>query len=135
MVEQIHTDIFHYERLNSLCRICGERSKRSRDSMPAKQCKNYGQELARCYGLHISDETNGTLYSSTFCLKCYVRLAKLRNSAQPSEGILKTAKYQIENAKSVWTPFDSTVEVADCVVCSKFEGCLLYTSPSPRDDY
>ena len=63
---EIHKDLLHCEKLISLCRICGERSKRRSDLKPVKLCRNYVSELARYYGLHISDETNGTLYSSTF---------------------------------------------------------------------
>ena len=117
---EIHTDLLHCEKLFSLCRICGERSKRRSDLKPVKLCRNYVSELARYYGLHISDETNGTFYSSTFCSKCYIRLVKLNNSTHPSEGVLKSTKNQLEYANRVWTPFDSTVEVADCSVCCKF---------------
>ena len=115
-----HTDLLHCERLNSPCRICGERSKRCSDLKPVKLCRNYVSELARYYGLHISDETNGALYSSMFCSKCYIRLVKLNDSTHPSEGVLKSAKDQIEYANRVWTPFDSTAEVVDCSVCCKF---------------
>ena len=120
MAAEIHTDILHYERLNSLCRICGGRSKRQRDPNPLL-CKNYVFELAKCHGIHISDETNGTLYSSTFCTKCYTRLARLKNTPCPSQRCLQSANDRIENAKRLWTPFDSTVlEVADCAVCCQF---------------
>ena len=117
---EIHTDLLHCERLNSLCRICGERSKRRSGLKPFKLCRNYVSELARYYGLHISDETNGTSYSSTFCSRRYIRLVKLNNSTHPSEGVLKSANDQIEYANRVWTPLDSTVEVADYSVCCKF---------------
>ena len=116
---EIHTYLLHCERLNSLCRICGERSKRC-DLKPVKLCRNYVSELARYYDLHISAETNGTLYSSTFCSKCYVRLVKLNNSTHSSEGVLKSAKDQIEYANRVWTRVDSTAEVANCSVHCKF---------------
>ena len=69
-------------------------------------------QLARYYGLHISDETNGTSYSSTFCSRRYIRLVKLNNSTHPSEGVLKSANDQIEYANRVWTPLDSTVCLA-----------------------
>ena len=82
---EIHTDLLPCDRLNSLCRIRGERSRR-RDLKPVKLCRNYVSELATYYGLHISNETNGTLYSSMFCSQCYIRLVKLHNSTHPSEG-------------------------------------------------
>ena len=107
---EIHRDLLHCERLNSLCRICGERSKRGSDLKLVKLCRNFVSEVARYYGLHISDETNGTLYSTTFCSKCYIRLVKLNNSNHPSERILRSAKDQIDYANRVWTPFDSTVK-------------------------
>ena len=107
---EIHRDRLHCERLNSLCRICGEKFKRRTDLKPVKLCRNYVSELARYYGLHIYDETNGTLYSTTFCSKCYIRLVKLNNSNHPSERILRSAKDQIDYANRVWIPFDSTVK-------------------------
>ena len=122
MDAEIHTDFLHRERLNSLCRICAGRSKRVRDSKPAKLCKNYASELAKYYGLHISDDTNGTLYPSTFCSKCYIRLLICKKSAHSTEetSSFKLTKHQLEYANGVWTPFDSTVEVADCSVCRLF---------------
>ena len=124
MDAEIHTDFLHRKRLNSLCRICGGRSKSKRvsDSKPTKLCVNYVSELAKCYGLNISDETNGTLYSSTFCSKCYIRLLVCKKSAHPTEetSSFKLTKHQLEYANEVWTPFDSTVEVADCSVCCLF---------------
>ena len=99
MAVEIRTDLLHCERLNSLCRICRGRSKRCSDLKLVKLCRNFVFELARYYGLHISDETNGTLYSSTFCSKCYVRLVKLNNSTHSSEEVLKSAKDQIEYAE------------------------------------
>ena len=39
---------------------------RRSDLKPVKLRRNYVSELAKYYGLHISDETNGTLYSRRF---------------------------------------------------------------------
>ena len=124
MDADIHMDFLHRKRLNSLCRICGGRSKSKRvsDSKTTKLCEKYVSELAKCYGLNISDETNGTLYSSTFCSKCYIRLLVCKKSAHPTEetSSFKLTKHQLEYANGVWTPFDSTVEVTDCSVCRLF---------------
>ena len=109
--------IWAVHKTGPFCRICEERFKRLK---PVKLCRNYVSDLARYYGLHISDETNGTLYSSTFCSKCYIRLVKINNSTHPSEGILKSAKDQTEYANRVWAPFDSKVKVANGSVCCKF---------------
>ena len=81
--------------------------------MRAKLCRNYVLEVAKCCGSHMYK-------LGMFCSKCYIRLVKLKNFTHPSEGIRKSAKDQIENAKRMWTPFYSTVEVAGCSVCCMF---------------
>ena len=85
----IHMDFLHCERLDSTCIMRGERSKRWSNSKSAKLCRNYALKMGKCYGLHISNETNSTLYKlRMFCSKYYIRLHKLKNSIHPSEGQL-----------------------------------------------
>ena len=117
-----HTEELHILRLNSLCRVCGRRSKVAKMKSPVRLCKNLASELYHFHGIEVSGEANGTVYSNTLCLSCSTRLNKLKNSETPpqAEGLFKAAAKQLEKTKDVWIQFNSKVEVSDCSVCHTF---------------
>lgn len=98
--------------------MCGERSKRCSNSMPAKLTRNCVLEMARCYGLHTADE----MFSS----KWYIRLVKWKHhkktSTHPSDGILESAKDQMTMCKECGHPFTPQFQSADWSVRCQFVG-------------
>ena len=120
MDAQSHSEIVHFERLNSLCRICGCRSKRQKDIRKPKLCKNYKDELEQFHGITVSSDTDGVYYSSTLCTKCYTSLTRLKSSKSPSDRTLQSSREMIEKCKHMWTSFNPAVSVTDCTVCSVF---------------
>ena len=90
--ETDHSLSEHLQRVNALCRLCGERARR-----------------------RVKDK------DSSIC-KCYTRLNRLKHSAQPSTATLEAALEQIRRASSTWSYFDSTLLAVDqCVTCKHFE--------------
>ena len=63
-----HTEQFHLYRLNSLCRICGGRSHKKQQKQAKEspmQCRNYAEYLKNVLGVVVSQDTDGTVCSST----------------------------------------------------------------------
>ena len=114
-----HTEELHILRLNSLCRVCGRRTKVPKDKNPVRLCKTVASELYQFYGIKVCDETNDTEYSNTLCLPCNSGLNKLKNSKTPSHGLLKAAADQFGKTKDLWIQFNSNIDVSDysCVTC------------------
>ena len=117
-----HTRALHCQRLNSLCRLCGGRSQKLNGTTSVILCENYMDVLAAYFGINISEETYGTVYPSTLCFKCRLRLLDLRRSHLSVESLMAAQEQmeQAERVKTLWVPFDSTVSETDCGVCSQF---------------
>ena len=63
-----HTEQFHLYHLNSLCRICGGRSQKKQQKQAKEspmQCRNYAEDLKNVLGVAVSQDTDGTVCSST----------------------------------------------------------------------
>ena len=118
--QEKHSESCHFDRLNALCRICGNRSKKSKANAPTKLCRNYADDLDRVHGITVNEHTDGVLYSSTFCLKCYVRLQRLKRASSPPQTTLNAAKRAIAASTQVWTHYDPSVSILECTVCNKF---------------
>ena len=118
-METVHTEKRHFERLNSLCRVCGGRSKRCAETT-VKSCALVALELQAFHSIDIALDRRET-HSETVCTKCYTRLSKLKYSATPSSTTLKNAKAQIERAANLWVEFDaSQFPLSGCPVCLQF---------------
>ena len=118
--QEKHSENCHLERLNALCRICGNRSKKSNTNDPPKLCRNYADDLKRVHGITVSEHTDGVLYSSTFCSKCYARLQRLKQASSPRQTALNAAKRAIAASTRVWTHYDPSVSILECTVCNNF---------------
>ena len=63
-----HAEQFHLYRLNCLCRICGGRSHKKQQKQAKEspmQCRNYAEDLKNVLGVAVSQDTDGTVCSST----------------------------------------------------------------------
>ena len=121
--ETDHSLSEHLQRVNALCRLCGEKARRrvkDKDSS-IKFCTAYANDVSMFHNLNILDDKDGK-HSKILCSKCYTRLNRLKHSAQPSTATLEAALEQIRRASSTWSYFDSTLLAVDqCVTCKYFE--------------
>ena len=119
VMEPIHCEKLHAERLHLLCRVCGGRSKRCIELL-VKSCKLVATELMVFHGIDITqDKTN--YHSQTLCTKCYNRLLNLkRYTDRHSLVALQRAKAQIDNAENLWVGYDAGIADSVCPVCSQY---------------
>ena len=126
-----HTEQFHLYRLNSLCRICGSRSQKKQQKQAKEspmQCRNYAEDLKNVLGVVVSQDTDGTVCSSTMCSKCYFTLKKLKRKACSSGKTKERAVSLLQKSKFIWTRYNGSLSAQDCSVCSQF----LYLSRGGR---
>lgn len=119
-----HSEHLHTHRLNSLCRICGGRSKTQQKQRPDGLSEKYTFVLHDFFGLIISPDTNGTVSSNTICSKCRRRLDRMQSADVPSQSNLSTVRSQLEDSNKIWTRYNPSVSEADCSVCQAFFGTL-----------
>ena len=118
-----HTEQFHLYRLNSLCRICGGRSQKKQQKQAKEspiQCRNYAEDLKNVLGVVVSQDTDGTVCSSTMCSKCYFTLKNLKRKACSSGKTKGRAVSLLQKSKFIWTRYNGSLSAQDCSVCSQF---------------
>ena len=118
----VHSEEQHLMKLNNLCRICGGRSFRR--NVPGKLCQDYKQSIRQFFGISVSNETNGVLYSNSFCSKCYHKLAALRKKNMP---------VTVTDTENIWMQFDSSLTVSSCTVCKKYDDQCTGGRPKKKD--
>lgn len=117
LMESLHEETLHVERLNLLCRVCGGRSKKFTESH-AKSCALVTSELKISHSINISEDRPDT-QSRTVCSKCYSRMMTLEHSANPSSATLEKAEADVKIAAKLWVGYDSDLSVSECPVCSQ----------------
>ena len=115
LMESSHEETLHVERLHLLCRVCGGRSKKVKESC-AKSCALVTSELQTFHSINILEDRSDT-HSVTVCSKCYSRLMTLKHSAIPSSTTLEKAKANVESAAKLWVRYDGDLSVSECPVC------------------
>ena len=121
-----HSYSVHCEKVNSLCRICGERVKRQiKDKLtPLKLCATYEKELYSYHGLDTAQDEEDK-HPKGMCTKCYQRLASCKHASCSTNSNSKTASDRaaadIERTNRIWTKFDQAVSVGQCSACSHFD--------------
>ena len=113
-MEETHSEEVHTERLNSLCRVCGGRSKSK--ALSSKSCSLVSTELQTFLSINTSAEHNSP--SQTLCIKCYAKIKQL--PVRQSETCVQSMKLQIERSTHLWTQFDPNVLISSCSVCAAF---------------
>ena len=114
-----HTKMLHLEKLNSMCRICGGRSKKRYDIKAAYVCHNYKELIQQCYKINVDDD-NKLVYSKTLCRCCYSRMKRLQNST-PTTSTIAAIESDIQSSECIWTEFDPSDSVEECTVCFHFQ--------------
>ena len=118
------------ERLNKLCRLCGERSYRNQSRKTKINerhhiCEQYTGDILLYFRININTDIDGT-HSKTFCTKCYNRIISLRKRV--SEVTLERASQLVKKSCHLWAPFNGSLTSDQCNSCSTFltqnKGCI-----------
>ena len=123
-----HTKDLHLQRLNSLCRVCGQRSQKRKNARKIL-CKLYVSELKTFHDIDISHD-DPSEQSETLCKKCYMRLVYLKAPTNVSSHTLKVAKDAIEKSSSIWMAFNPLISRTDCTVCCHFQSQMKGGRPT-----
>ena len=117
-----HSYLNHCEKLNSLCRLCGERVKRQiKDKhMHLKPCFDYAEELLSFYNFDVSRDEAGK-HSNVMCRYCYLGLMSCKCKETTMATRIHRAKENLEECNYVWTKFESSTSPDECNVCCHFE--------------
>ena len=119
MEQSDHSISSHKEKLNQLCRICGQRSSKKYEKRPPKQCESYASSIEAVYKINIQRDTDG-IHSKTMCFRCYARMSTLSKSGSSSDKKAESARNDVETSRELWTEFKSDQSDSECRVCNTF---------------
>lgn len=127
-MENEHSFPRHLEAVNSLCRLCGRRSRRAvKDkNKPVYLCTKYTSFFS-CYNIDVLNDQEGK-HSKTICFMCHTKLVRLSKQVEhkSSTDIHKTCA-------DLWVAFDETLSVDDCQTCSHFKQQSKGGRPPPKN--
>ena len=117
-----HDKESHIQRLNSLCRICADLSKKRGKGAKKTDvlCEKFKSVFHDYYGITIQPETSGTLYSNTVCGRCASRATQVRQRHGLSDLVRDAVQSQLELSNKIWTRYDPSISETDCSVCHTF---------------
>jgi len=115
-----HSEEEHHQRLQCLCRICGQKARRCRDDRAPQLCRDYAVELAIHHRIYIESDCPNK-HPAHMCRKCYMRLMQLRKSKESSERTVQTAREAIEKADALWREYHSHKSLSECPACSHYQ--------------
>ena len=101
------TQDLHLQRLNSLCRVCGQRSLKRNNTINIL-CKLYASGLKTFHDIDIQHDDLSEK-SETLCKKCYMHLVYLKVPANVSSHTLQVAKDAIKKSSSIWMAFNPQI--------------------------
>ena len=118
----------HLNRLNKLCRVCGERSKRNatKRKQNAKSgaylCENNKRDILLFCRINIDKDSEG-IHSTTMCHKCYMYIANLKSRGVATDAPIKRMEACIHSCIDLWSGFNKYATVDECAPCSQFLNC------------
>ena len=120
-MESQHSLSEHQYRLNTLCRLCGERTKRGKDvrTKLVVLCTEFSSVLLENNIIDTSSDVDNTL-SKQICTKCYT-LMKTARLHRVSQTQAKSLSARVEFTSTIWTTFDSSISLEACNSCSHFD--------------
>ena len=126
-----HDQSVHEKRLNSICRVCGEKSITSRTkSAHIYNCVNHQKLIETCYQIDITSDID-LFHSRTMCRKCFDKMRHF-NSGFISEQAVLGLREKSLSLSSIWTGFDSNLKMTDCKSCMHFESMAKPGRPTEK---
>ena len=103
-----HDQSVHEKRLNSICRVCGEKSITSRTkSAHIYNCVNHQKLIETCYQIDITSDID-LFHSRTMCRKCFDKMRHFDSGFVSEQAVLGLRDKSL-SLSSIWTGFDSNL--------------------------
>ena len=110
----------HTAALLSLCRICGNSVKSSKNKEHIKLCNKYSADILTVFGIDLSRDSSCS-HPQHFCVYCYRRMINTKRRNNSTSYIVN----DISHVEQIWKP-----HVDNCPVCSQAQeaakGCLTF---------
>ena len=119
MANVIHSRDSHNQKLNQLCRVCGERARDSKGKFTPKLCENYAETLL-CFNLNVNNDTDG-IHPKTMCKTCYQRLMHVKSNKLTDGITIQNVIKDIERSHVLWVQYDARVSESSSIVCSTYD--------------
>ena len=125
-MEHLYED--HLNRLNKLCRVCGERSQKdtskrkqkvSRSVNNAFLCERHKKDILLFCRIDIDKDIEGA-HSTTMCHKCYMRILHFKTRGVVTVAPIKRMEASIDSCNNLWSGFDKNASIDECLTCSQF---------------
>ena len=113
-----HTEQLHFQRLQQLCRICGERSlkqKERKQSRKPHKCVDLKDDINSFFVIDVKDDIPSK-HSSTICHSCVTKMCHYK-IGRIKKAALQKARGIAKSTQSLWTSF---LDGTDCSVCAHY---------------
>ena len=125
------------QHVNCLCRACGERVKREVKKKKVT-CLKLCVGLANSFSIIISVllKTKKVNTPKELCYKCYQTRINCNGYGNVSRRstTLSNAALDIKAATTIWTDFDSSLLLNQCIACMHFENRYKGGKPSKKKE-
>lgn len=115
----VHKELIHEQRVNALCRVCGNKSAKRYGDKTAFLCSRYEELIQKWYGIDLKSDVN-LQHSKTMCRCCYARVKRIDSANKMSDETRQNIRTDITSSKHIWTHFDPNISPAGCVSCAHF---------------
>ena len=116
-----HTEHLHTHRLNSLCRVCGGRSRKTAGPDTSKSWLPLASLLNEHFGDIIPTQAVGKIVLTTVCAQCCARLYSIKNAVPVHlQTNLTTVRCHLEISNKIWTVYNPSIPEAKCSVCQTY---------------
>ena len=137
-----HSFSIHLERLEKLCRICGERCVKDQTHKPLKSersilCEKYTKDILLYFRINITNDSDGA-HSKSMCVRCYRRMLNYKKRGVSDLTLDRTAQLT-QKSNDIWTHYNSEISAHECQSCALFlkqtKGCVQIKIPSTPETF
>ena len=120
-MESGHSEAHHLDCINSMCRLCGNKTKRNVKELGRKvtQCVEFEVDISNYFSITLGHDIEG-VHSPFLCLLCTTKLRNLRRG-QKTQVTIHHLSEDIDLCKHIWIPYEQTMSLQDCSTCSHYQ--------------
>ena len=116
-----HSEAYHMETVNSLCRICATHALRKKDKKQRKlnaKCINVYRYDLKDLGFSI-DHDGKFIHSSVICCLCESILKNYKKGSVCKETTIRRLSEKWYCSNKVWCPFNGELDINLCPLCKR----------------